>query len=120
MSRCLTLALFALCVSNARADEPKPLYDGSHWNWPKLIGDWKLRACWCPNDYRAKTMPKTCPNASGCVDDYRQKSLPCAVPNAKGCVDDYSPKTCPLTLGKLFESWYSCGSNAGPCASGKK
>jgi len=120
MRSCLCLAvLLVTCAPRARADEPRLLFDGSHWTFPHLRAEWRGYSCWCPDDYHIKSLPKVPPNAKGCVDDYHIKPLPCVPPNAKGCVDDYCPKTCPLYLGPLREPWYTCGPppgcGAGPC-----
>ena len=91
MRPCLCVAvLLVTCAPRAHADDPRPLFDGCRWAFPKLCDEWRQRCCWCPDDY--------CP-----------KTLPCVPPNAKGCVDDYCPRNCPLFLGRLCEPWYSCG-----------
>jgi hypothetical protein len=102
--------LLAVPPPLARADGPWVLFDGCHWNYPKLCEEWRSRHSWCPNDYGPKTLPCVPLNAKDCVDDYCRKGLPCVPPNPKGCVDDYCPKTCPLILGSLCEPWYTCGS----------
>jgi hypothetical protein len=114
MRPCLCLvALLVTCVPVARAEEPRQLFDGCRWAFPKLCEQWHQRCCWCPDDYCAKPLPCVPPNAKGCVDDYCRKPLPCVPPNAKGCVDDYCPRTCPLFLGRLCEPWYTCGPPCG-------
>ena len=91
MRPCLCVAvLLVTCAPRAHADDPRPLFDGCRWAFPKLRDEWRQRCCWCPDDY--------CP-----------KTLPCVPPNAKGCVDDYCPRCCPLFLGRLCEPWYTCG-----------
>ena len=90
MRPCLCLVvLLVTCAPRAHADDPRPLFDGCRWAFPKLRDEWRQRCCWCPDDY--------CP-----------KTLPCVPPNAKGCVDDYCPRCCPLFLGSLCEPWYTC------------
>jgi hypothetical protein len=93
----------------ARADEPWPLFDGSHWSLPPLCRQWQQRRCWCADDYQPKCRPAPPPWVKGCVDDYCRKALPAPPPRVKGCVDDYCRKTCPLCLGRLGEPWYQCG-----------
>jgi hypothetical protein len=111
-SICL-LILLAVCAGRASADEPRLLFDGCRWSFPKLHQEWQQRKCWCPDDYCIKALPTVPPNAHGCVDDYCIKALPKVTPNARGCVDDYCPKTCPLYLGSLCEPWYTCGPGRG-------
>ena len=90
MRPCLCLVvLLVTCAPRAHADDPRPLFDGCRWAFPKLRDEWRQRCCWCPDDY--------CP-----------KTLPCVPPNPKGCVDDYCPRCCPLFLGSLCEPWYTC------------
>jgi hypothetical protein len=118
MRPCLCVAVL-LVTCAARADEPRPLFDGCRWALPKLCDEWRQRACWCPDDYCRKTLPCVPPNVRGCGDDYCRKTLPVVPCNARGCTDDYCPKTCPLFLGSLCQPWYTCGPpqgcGAGPC-----
>jgi hypothetical protein len=110
MRCCLCLAvLLVMSASSAYAEEPRPLFDGCGWSFPKLHVEWHQRKCWCPDDYCPKPLPSVPCNAKGCVDDYCPKPLPSVPCNAKGCVDDYCPRTCPLSLGRLCEPWYTCG-----------
>ena len=109
MRPCLCLVvLLVTCAPRAHADDPRPLFDGCRWAFPKLCDEWRQRRCWCPDDYCPKKLPCVPPNARGCVDDYCPKTLPCVPPNPKGCVDDYCPRCCPLFLGSLCEPWYTC------------
>jgi len=99
----------AVWQESAKAQEPWILFDGCRWAFPNLCKQWQERKCWCPDDYKPKSLPCMPLNPKGCVDDYCRKSLPCVAPNAKGCMDDYCPKMCPIFLGKLCEPWYQCG-----------
>ncbi len=108
--------LFLTLAGPLRADEPRPLFDGCRWSFPRLCPEWRARKCWCPDDYHPKCLPTVPCNLRGCVDDYCPKSLPCVQPNARGCVDDYCPKTCPLYLRPLCQPWYTCGPH-GRCPS---
>jgi hypothetical protein len=103
------LAIGGVCLTAARAEPPKPVYDGCKWFKPKLCEEWRSRACWCPDDYCAKCLPKVPPNPKGCCDDYCPKTPPCVPPNPKGCCDDYTPRCCPLWIGPLVLPWYTCG-----------
>jgi hypothetical protein len=105
---CLAALLVAACPP-ARADEPRPLFDGCNWWFPKLCAEWRARHCWCPDDYCPKKLPCVPCTPRGCVDDYCPKKLPCVPCNPRGCVDDYCPKTCPIWLGPLCQPWYTCG-----------
>jgi hypothetical protein len=112
----LVLAILVACgPTPAQADGPWTLFDGCHWHFPRLCGEWRERHCWCPDDYCPKTLPCVPPVPKGCVDDYCPKTLPCVPPVAKGCVDDYCPKTCPIVL-KCWEPWYKCCPQGG-CSS---
>lgn len=94
----------------ALADEPWTLFDGCHWRFPRQIEQWRQRCGWCPDDYRAKSLPTVPPGPSGGVDDYCAKRLPAVAPGARGGVDDYCPRKCPLVVGQRTEPWQRCGS----------
>ncbi len=114
----IPVAFLLTCAVLARADEPKPLFDGAHWKLPNLGLECESRKCWGPNDYDRKSLPQVTPNCKGAVDDYCRKTVPNVTPNACGSVNDYCPKTCPISPGKLVEPWYSLGTSAlgaGPC-----
>src|SRR4051794_10408790 len=103
------LIAWSLHPTAAQAQPPSVLFDGCKWSFPSLCEMWGQRKCWCPDDYRAKTMPCVPPNPRGCVDDYCAKKLPCVPANPRGCVDDYCPRQCPLILRGNVEPWYTCG-----------
>jgi hypothetical protein len=117
----VALVLTIASCSLANGDETPPLFDGSHWNYPKLKWEWLERKCWGPDDYARKCLPAVTPNAKGCIDDYCKKTMPCVTPNQAGCADDYCPKKCPIWLRCLTEPWYRPAlpdDSCGPCRPG--
>jgi hypothetical protein len=107
---------WALFLSFAGAEPPRPLFDGCRWWFPGLCEQWRQRRCWCPDDYCPKALPQVSPVPCGCTDDYCPKPLPCVPRVPCGCVDDYCPKGCPIALPRTCEPWYTCGPACKPPA----